>query len=36
MWPGNQGYDETVDPILVDLNEPEAKIVGISSGVKQP
>ncbi|HEV8058515.1 MAG TPA: hypothetical protein VGP68_01500 [Gemmataceae bacterium] len=33
---GNQGFDETADPILVDLNEPEAKIVGISSGPRRP
>ena len=33
---GNQGFDETADPILVDLTEPEAKIVGISSGVRRP
>jgi hypothetical protein len=33
---GNQGFDETADPILVDLNEPEAKILGISSGVRRP
>ena len=31
---GNQGFDETADPILVDLTEPEAKILGISSGVR--
>lgn len=33
---GNQGFDETADPILVDLHEPEAKILGISSGVRRP
>ena len=33
---GNQGFDETGDPILVDLTEPEAKILGISSGAKHP
>ena len=33
---GNQGFDETADPILVDLNEPEAKILGISSGIRHP
>ena len=33
---GNQGFDETADPILVDLTEPEAKILGISSGVRRP
>lgn len=32
---GNQGFDETADPILVDLHEPEAKILGISSGVRK-
>ena len=33
---GNQGFDETADPILVDLTEPEAKILGISSGIRRP
>jgi hypothetical protein len=32
---GNQGYDETADPILVDLHEPEGKILGISTGVRR-
>jgi hypothetical protein len=32
---GNQGFDETAEPILVDLHEPEAKILGISSGIRR-
>ncbi|CAN5206173.1 hypothetical protein BH10PLA2_BH10PLA2_06530 [soil metagenome] len=33
---GNQGYDQTQEPILVDLTEPDARITGISSGAKRP
>jgi hypothetical protein len=32
---GNQGFDETADPILVDLHEPEGKILGISTGTRR-
>jgi hypothetical protein len=33
---GNIGFDETAEPVTVDLTEPEATIIRISSGSKQP
>ncbi len=33
---GNVGFDESPEPQLVDLTEPDARILRISSGVKRP
>jgi hypothetical protein len=33
---GNLGFDESPEPQLVDLTEPDARILRISSGIKHP
>jgi len=33
---GNLGSDETPEPVLVDLQEPEAQIIGLSASARRP
>jgi hypothetical protein len=33
---GNVGVDESPEPVLIDLHEPEGQLLGISGSVRRP